>query len=108
MTDCVDPCSCVTCPPIPSLPPTLVLGLLGSISDVVLAASVSEHDAHLGDPGPGAVPRAEAVVCQIAESLTCHGPPLHVGHLLHSILQVLLVVVTAQRELLQPKKEPNL
>lgn len=83
------------------LPRTVLLSLLGSISNVVLAASVGEDNAHLGDPGPGALGLTEAIIYQIAESLTCHGPPLHVGHLLHSILQVFLVVVTAQGELLQ-------
>lgn len=82
-------------------PLTVLLGLLGGVSNVVLAASVCKDDAHLGDSGPGTLTRAEAVVCQIAESLTCHGSPLHVGHLLHSILQVFLVVVAAQGELLQ-------
>lgn len=79
----------------------MLLGLLGSISNVVLAASVGEDNAHLSDTGPGALTRTEAVVCQIAESLTCHGPPLHVGHPLHSVLQVFLVVKTAKGELLQ-------
>jgi len=79
----------------------VLLGLLGGLSNVVLAASVSEDDAHLGDSRPGALTGAEAVVCQIAEGLACHGSPLHVGHLLHSLLQVLLVVVAAQGELLQ-------
>lgn len=91
----------------PSPLPTLVLGLFGSISNVVLAASICEHDAHLGDPRPGTMARAKAVVCQVAESLACHGPPLHVGHLLYGFLQVFLVVVTAQRELLQQKKPQN-
>lgn len=98
-------CSCVSCTPNPSPPPTLILGLLGGISDVVLAASVGEHDAHLGDPGPGALAGPKTVVRQIAEGLTRHGPPLHVGHLLHSVLQVLLVVVATQRELLPKKKK---
>lgn len=87
------------------LPLTMLLGLLGSISDVVLAASVSEDDAHLCDSRPGALTRTKAVVCQVAESLACHCPPLHVGHLLHRVLQIFLVVVTAQGELLQGGRE---
>lgn len=79
----------------------MLLGLLGSISDVVLTASISEDNAHLGDSRPGTLTGAEAVVYQMAESLACHGSPLHVGHLLHSVLQVFLVVVAAQGELLQ-------
>lgn len=79
----------------------MLLGLLRGISDVVLAASVGENDAHLGDSRPGALTGAEAVVCQIAESLACHGSPLHVGHLLHCVLQVFLVVEASQGELLQ-------
>lgn len=84
--------------------PTLILGLFGSVSDVVLTASIGEHDAHLGDPRPGTLARAKAVVCEIAESMTCHGPPLHVGHLLYCVLQIFFVVVTAQRELLRQKR----
>lgn len=95
--------SFVVSPLIPSPLPTLILGLFGSISNVVLAASICEHDAHLGDPGAGTLARAKAVVCQVAESLACHGPPLHVGHLLYGFLKVFLVIVTAQRELLQHK-----
>lgn len=84
---------------------TVLLCLLGSISNVVLAASISEDDANLGDPGSCTLARAEAVVCQVAESLTSHGSSLHVGHLLHSILQVFLVVKAAQRKLLQDREE---
>lgn len=83
------------------LPLTHLLGLLGSISNVVLAASICENDANLSDARPGARTNTEALVCQIAEGLAGHGSPLHVGHFLHSILQVLLVVVAAQGELLQ-------
>lgn len=82
----------------------MILGLFGSVADVVLAASISEHDAHLGDPGPGTLARAKAVVYQMAEGQTCHGPPFHVGHLLYGVLQIFLVVVTAQRELLRQKR----